>query len=633
MLRRLAESLHAHHLGAISITAAVTPVEMHEALARLAREPEQHGAIGLAAADARPHWPHLRLHPLTFEGLALADDAVTTEAGRGGLRGAELWVGLARAAMAGHADGGEADGGASAASTEPLVVARAIDEHPREAAYDQVIIGYLLQIARELRSGDSIEGAALRRRTARLVSGLRPETLRRLVEMGGNAVQRRQFVLDATHGMAVEAVVDIVNAVADASGQTISHGMSRMLSKLAAHAEFGDAPVRPVADAALREQVGRLLTGWNLADPNPSAYSAVLQHLATANDGSAASPVDSPSSLESARRVIEISLEVGESGPLVERAADTLIRRGHTADLLAALAEATGEETEGKTEGKTGEKAEEKTGGKTASLNLLRARLGHPDAIQAMLQQSPPDLASLDQALPWVHEDGYAVLLDALATADDRALRRRLLDRLAAATMDIVPAIATRLAADERWFVQRNLLVLLARIGRVPAGFSVTPWVQHADVRVRHEAIRLQLVLPDERAEAVRAALEDGHPRLVHSGLAAVLAVDPTPEAGQAHVVALGPAADEFLDVVENRLAQIGHAGFGRADDSGQPRNAIERALGIHGFADAIGKDRQKIAGSELPRVLLVLKVRIDTQRQAGFAIADALDAAATVAQ
>ena len=104
--------------------------------------------------------------------------------------------------------------------------------------------------------------------------------------MGGDQGQREQFVLDATHGMAVDAVLEIVKASADASGQTISHGLVRMLTKLATHAERGTELTRPRADIELREQVGRLLEDWRLEDPNPEAYGRVLEHLATSSQSS-----------------------------------------------------------------------------------------------------------------------------------------------------------------------------------------------------------------------------------------------------------------------------------------------------------------------------------------------------------
>jgi hypothetical protein len=87
--------------------------------------------------------------------------------------------------------------------------------------------------------------------------------------------------------------------------------------------------------------------------------------------------------------------------------------------------------------------------------------------------------------------------------------------------VDIVPLILNRLT-DERWFMQRNMLTLLARRGNVPATFSVVPWTHNPDARVRSEAIRLQLTLPHEREMGVDAALNDPDPRIVHLGLTAM---------------------------------------------------------------------------------------------------------------
>src|SRR5207245_2444443 len=86
-------------------------------------------------------------------------------------------------------------------------------------AYDQVIVGYLLQIAQELKSAGGAEAVALRRRISRLIRSLRPETLRRLVEMGGDFAQRRQFVADAAAGMAADAVLEILKAGAGGAGR------------------------------------------------------------------------------------------------------------------------------------------------------------------------------------------------------------------------------------------------------------------------------------------------------------------------------------------------------------------------------------------------------------------------------
>ncbi|PYO79324.1 MAG: hypothetical protein DMD67_02970, partial [Gemmatimonadetes bacterium] len=194
------------------------------------------------------------------------------------------------------------------------MIAEAIDARPKgDAAYDQVIVGYLLQIAAELKTAGGTEAAALRRRTSRLIRTLKPETLRRLVEMGGDFVQRRQFVADVTDGMAVDAVLDILTAAAETAQETISHSLVRLLSKLAAHAEAGAEPVRPQADVALREQVRRLLEGWTLPDPNPGAYGTALQRMARSAPVATA-PREDRNAAEP-DRIVAMALEIGTVGP------------------------------------------------------------------------------------------------------------------------------------------------------------------------------------------------------------------------------------------------------------------------------------------------------------------------------
>ena len=499
VLRRLAEELHRHQLGAVTILRGITADEVGEALRVLSREPEQHGALGSAPEEQRS-WPHLRLHPLSFGGLALVADAALT-ASRDGkavdTRGVELWIGLARAAMAGEPEEARTE-------TEPTVVAKAIDEHPRVEAYDQVVIGYLLQIARELRNASGPEAAALQRRTARLIGALNPETLRRLVEMSGDLSQRRQFVLDAAHGMAVDSVIDIVKAAADASGQPISDSLVRMFSKLAAHAELGSEQARPAADVALREQVGRLLDGWELADPNPDEYRQLLQHLATTSKGDR--PRSSGVALDNRPepvRVVQMSLESGQDGPMLSRAVDHAIADGHLTALVDLAAPPVAADA-------------------SDAQRALVASLCRPASVRALLERLPVDFECLDRLLPLLPAECAGPLLDSLAASDDRMTRRKLLDRLAALRHDIEPVLEARLSGDDRWYVQRNMLVLFERRRTLPSAEALALAASHPDVRVRQEALRLALRIPAERDVAARLALDSGHPGLAHAALAAI---------------------------------------------------------------------------------------------------------------
>lgn len=508
VLGELAGRLHRHHLGAVTFTRGLRAEEVAAALKLVALEADRTGdPLGLGAAHRLTQWEHLKLHPLTYERLELVDDG--REAG--GLRGAQLWVGLARAALA--QQGTAVD---SPEAAEPAMLAKALDESAKNEAYDQVIVGYLLQIAEELKTSGGADALALQRRTSRLVRAMKPETLRRLVTMGGAAGQRKKFALDAAHGMAVDAVLEIVRAAADTSQQVVSGGLFRMLSKLATHAQHGAEGVRPQADAALRDQVTQLLTGWQLVDPNPDSYALALQGIAT-DAGDAPEP---RAPLERGlvfkaepRRIVETALEIGSGGPLLLRAVDRALEEGDLGPVLDAL--------ESAPDG----------GGQVGA--ALWQRVTSPGVVSRLVEAEPVNFVALDRLLPRLGPAAIEPVLDALAESESRTTRRGLLDRAGRIQADIGQAVVKRLA-DPRWFVQRNMLVLLDALPRLPPEFSPEPYLAHSDPRVRREAVKLQLKVARAaediggkgsgpgREGALRAALQDQDPRTLRIALAAL---------------------------------------------------------------------------------------------------------------
>jgi hypothetical protein len=534
LLRRLAESLHRHHLGAISLVNGIDVAEVGGALRLLAGDADRDGPIGLRATLPQD-WPHFRLHPLTFDRLSLVGDGSQGSGaggGAGSARAAELWVGLARAAIA------SSETESTPVSTDPSDVARAIEKQDRPAAYDQVIVGHLLQIAGELRTAPPAEVEALRKRTSVLIASLRPETLRRLVDMGGNTSQRGSFVLDATYGMDVAAVLQIVQAAADANGQVISNGMVRLMSKLASQAGTGTESARPIADAALRDQVTQLLAGWELKDPNPENYSRVLQHLAsqaTDTDGPVIRDTLTDDTADTLR-VVQIALEVGSYGPTVERAVDQLVTTGSVGAILELL--------------------KSRPPGSESIADTLVEQLVRPSSLAALVNREPMDEASLDGLLPFMSAEGFQALLDVLASSENRATRRKLIDRLARAALDTGPYIAARLE-DDRWYVLRNMLLLMERSGQIPEGFSATRWTAHQDARVRYEALRLQLTIARERDRAIRTAIDDDDPRIVRLGLASLQQDCPPTYTGRVAAIAGDVKADpEVRLLAVNALAR-----------------------------------------------------------------------------
>jgi len=518
VLRELAGRLHRHHLGAITFRRGVDEGEVAEALRTLAVEAERTGQpLGLGPRERLAAWPHVQLHALTYERLELTDETGRSPAGEGDARAAQLWVGLARAALA------TAPEDTRPPSTEPAVIAQAIDQHSKAEAtgYDQVIVGYLLQIAAELKTAGSTEAAALRRRTSRLIRTLKPETLQRLVGMGGDFAQRRQFVSDAADGMAVDAVLDILKAAAETSHETISHSLVRLLSKLAVHAEAGAAPVRPQADAALREQVQRLLAGWTLPDPNPGAYGAALHRMARA------APAGAPRTDHHATepdRLVAMALEIGTMGPRLPAAVGRVVAEGRLAQLLDAL------------EGGAAD---------TAAAATVRAQIATAAAVQQIVARNPIDFKLLERLVPLVGAAAAPPLLDALAVAESRGARRGLLAQLAKMGAEIAPFVIARLD-DSRWYVTRNLLALLEELGPPPAGFSAAPYMRHTDARVRWQdprTLRLALGL----AVALQACPDAAVPLLVNRATDRTLSGDLRALAVRALGYTRAPAALETL--------------------------------------------------------------------------------------
>ena len=550
VLADLAGRLHRHHLGAISFTRGIERNEVQDMLRTLAVEADRSGKpLGLGDPAKLSAWNHVRLHPMTYERLELLDkiqdvapdlasdaDSSDEEFTRDArVRGAQLWIGLARAALAGQIGDDEPP------PTKPAVIAKAIDSQNRGEAYDQVIVGYLLQIAEELKQAGGQEAVELRRRTSKLIGEMQPSTLRRLIEMGGDSAQRRKFVLDASHGMAVDAVLEVVRAAADASKQTVSSSLMRMLSKLAAHAEQGAPTARPVADHALRDQVRALLTGWELDDPNPEGYGLALQRLSQAAPMFAA-----PSGQFHApepERIVKMSIEVDAVGPKVYRACAALVDMGRLAELVGLL--------------------EDAPEGTTAAAELWE-RAVSVDTVAWVLSKEPVDFATVDRLLPRLHERAIDPLLDALAEAEVRATRRAILDRLMGLGPALGPSITARLA-DERWYVKRNLLSLLDELPELPAGFSALQWLGHPDARVRVEAFKIGLKAPAERDRVITQALADPEHRVVR--LALLSAARGAPAGALPRVIALAQNRQLSQDLRLLAIRVLGGSSSGQALD------------------------------------------------------------------
>jgi hypothetical protein len=347
--------------------------------------------------------------------------------------------------------------------------------------------------------------------------------------MGGDFAQRHKFVADATDGMATDAVLEIVQAAAATSHQTISHALVRMLSKFASHAEAGTAEARPQADAALRQQVRQLLEGWTLTDPNPGGYGTALQHMAKAR------PIFAVAAEEvyptEPDRIAAMGLELDSDAPAVLEAVDRVVAEGRVLRLLEALGEMPVT---------------------SKAVSRMWERIATPELVGQLAGQEPPDFKALDLLAPRVGSPAAAPLLDALAVAESRGARRGFLALLARLGAAIGPLVVSRLD-DPRWYVTRNLLALLDEVGDAPPGFTPARWLTHADARVRFQALKLYLKLPAEHGAALIAGMQDSDPRVVRLALATVQRACPASVVPHLVRYAAGAAAPVDLRVLAIR--------------------------------------------------------------------------------
>ena len=104
-------------------------------------------------------------------------------------------------------------------------------------------------------------------------------------------------------------------------------------------------------------------------------------------------------------------------------------------------------------------------------------------------------------------------LLDVLAETEDRRLRLLLIELLAKLG-PVVARDAAALLSDSRWYVVRNMLLILRRVGDSKSVPAVRKCVEHPDLRVRLEAIHNLFAFDrDSSRELLRQALHHSDPR------------------------------------------------------------------------------------------------------------------------
>ena len=476
LLSDLARRLHRHRIATLRFERGVGDEEIDGLLAALIEDPSaERGALGLRT-DASTAWPHLRIQAPDLNRLLLLEDDAETHDVRESPEDA-LWIGLANLALSG-------DGTPASEANDPLNVARAIEGQTDDPGYDRVVFDYLGQIAEELTSHRDGAETLVRERVSELVTSLRPATLRRILQGGEGNAERRRLALTGADAFALDAVLELLEAAATTTGQTISHQLLRLLHKLAHHAEQGRPEVSAEAESALRRNVESLIAGWELEDPNPDSYTAVLESIV--QHAPSAPELDPDALAHEPELVLQVGLEIGCAGPRVVAAIEALVGTGRLGRAVELLRDARPAE----------------------STDALWRQVANPAFLRAELSSTRFDFDTIESLALRLGAQAADPLLDVLEHSTDRATRARTLRILVALGPEVASAVTARLK-DSPWYVQRNLLAVLRQLRIWPEGFSAVPYARHPDARLRQEAFRLLLEFPAHRGSAIVRGVGD----------------------------------------------------------------------------------------------------------------------------
>jgi len=394
--------------------------------------------------------------------------------GTGEPQSPRLWESLARAGY------GIADPSRPVPPVDGRMLAEVLNGHAAEQAYHRSVAQAFVRLASELRHERGTAADHVRQRLSELTTAARPEVLRALVAASGEAPERRAFLEDAAAGFPIDALLRLVLAAASDADYELSRPLVRLLYKLAIQTRVGPPRLRAGAETALREELLDLIGRWWMIQSGAMSFGFEDMFHATAH------PHNGPTSAEP-ERMVQMAVEVDAVGMPIWGPVTRMLSDGRFHELLDLLRDSAGD---------------------SRAARAIAQHVATPQRLSMLLDEDEVDFESVDRLLEQMGLQAVPTLLDRLATAESRATRRGIFDRLVRFGPAIGPAVFERLG-DKRWFVQRNILALLAELQWWPEEAPPDLYIGHEDPRVRKEAIRTLLRVPRHRERALVASLRD----------------------------------------------------------------------------------------------------------------------------
>ena len=552
--RELAQALYRRAVATVRIEPGVQASELESFLRLLGaeaagKEPPPLGQE-LAAAGVR----HILLESVDYS-LVRATDDLAAEAKPGP---PSLWEEVVRAMLASDslsaAGRQQIEGGGARSATAIAALLREASRLGSERRTTDLATLVAQAVGRHLAAVPPAEKLLSVKQVAELVRAIPPEMRETLLEAALKALSSQDSASEALAALASltapDSVLRALRGMKDEMALS-SHAL-RLMQTLSAHADRAPASEASGADeqAALMAEVTEFFREDDIDRYNPTDHKALLENVSLglpAGTGDAA-PTDPGDRLDSlgdesvteALAVTTVDLLIGYGSregnePLLARVKALFrefLRSGRLepavvlAERMQALA------------------SDPRFGaGFTVRVGEAVGEMADAESVAAMLDslyRRGPDAAALARRL--IDALGAAVgrtFLVALAEETDKSKRHRLLDVLVSLGPAIVPE-ATRLLADPRWYVVRNVLLILHRVGDRESVEAVRQCAQHPDLRVRLEAIKGLLEMDLETARGLLAeAINDPDPKLAETAI------------GLAGAYGIAEAVEPLLGIVE----------------------------------------------------------------------------------
>lgn len=528
----LARRLHAHELSRLTLFPAVDREEIHQFLEAVAVVPDETEDRLGRRSEVWTRWAGIAVETVQYDRITLGEGGEEAEDEDEQSTAAKLWLGLARAAH--PLDLEMEDAAAGEGGLAPDRISEAI-AGTGDGGRSEAVATQLLRIAEEVARGSDEEGFEdLEARLVELVRELSTDELYRVLRQGSERGHRHHFLLTSSEWLPADLLAELVERAGSVGDLSLSEGTLAVLTRMARHAAASDLASGGARDSAVRDLVQELVTAEVETSDQPGAYEEGLKSLAWDSRPHHGVRSRALARFDDPRVALEVGLEVDRMGEVGTEAFRRMRGQGRLGELTGLLADAP-----------SGTVEEE-----------LWTEIATPEAVAYLLDRTPPNLDAVERLVDRVGPPAAEPMLDLLESAEARSVRGKLFRLLTGMGREIAGRVIERVD-DDRWYVQRNMLALLAEMEEVPEEFSARPYTRHPRRAVRYEAYKILLgrgtedrliarLLDEDSERFVRLGLASAEPPLPQEVLSRVIQIARDETAGdrlRVHAVRpLGPA-------------------------------------------------------------------------------------------